>query len=83
MLGILKMKFPEGVTLALLASPSGFSTNDRRDSIVRKVYEMETGRDPNQRFETGLARAQWEYGIRGTNYFAKDQRAGVLELSSR
>ena len=78
MLGILKMKFPEAVTLGNRGVQGAAF-----DALIRKVYEAETGRNPNQRFETGLARAQWEYGIRGTSYFAKDQRAAVLELSSR
>lgn len=45
------------------------------------AYFQTVGRMPVTRFESGLGRAQWEYGKRG-DYYSKDAREGVRIAST-
>lgn len=51
------------------------------DARLVAAYTENVGHEPVTRHTSGLARAQWEYGLRGTAYWSKAARQGVLLLS--
>ena len=84
---ILKDRFVEGVTLEQAARVGGVtvkrlphwaSRGKQLDNVLRVVYALETDKNPDPKFTDGLGRMQWEYGVRGTSYYAKDKRQAVL-----
>lgn len=46
------------------------------------VYEAETGRSAKPQFITGAPLAQWEYGLRKSDYWTKDARERVRIMVS-
>ena len=75
-----------GVTIQQRARALGVNMGNRWDARMiadaeakaeAAVYEAETGRSAKPRYVTGAPRAQWEYGLRKSDYWTKDARERV------
>lgn len=89
--GFLKRKYPVGMSLPRCSATAPFgprytrywgrSEASRAGDRQHQAYVEAMGREA-PRFDTGLAKAQWEYAIQGTAYFSKAAREGVVALSA-